>query len=126
MTNQAKHTPGPWQVETETRGVGAIYNITHRSGLDNDGQPLKSHIATVYPDALCDEHTSDPVHGATANARLIAAAPELLAALRNFTHAPSGTVICACHNRNAANVGLERPCAYCIARTAIARAEGKG
>lgn len=64
------HTPGPWTIDAYAEGKHD-YLVTHSSG------GLRSHIARLYDSALCNEH------GATeANARLIAAAPDLLAACR--------------------------------------------
>lgn len=65
----AKHTSGPWTVVT---GGPDQLTIAHRPG---DG--LGSHIARLDARWLCDEH------GGTieANARLIAAAPDLLESL---------------------------------------------
>ena len=48
------------------------------------------------------------------------AAPAMLAALKNFVTAPSGAIICACSSE-----ARRLPCAYCIARAAIAAAEGE-
>ena len=63
MTARPKHTPGPWTVAASR----AIFG----------GGGIPEEIATVRP----TRPTSDE---AEANARLIAAAPELLAALQNL------------------------------------------
>lgn len=65
----AKHTPGPW-VAVSVGGFGE-YEI-HARGKD---------IAAVNVSDGMDEPTPFP---AEANARLIAAAPDLLAALQNL------------------------------------------
>ena len=57
------HTPGPWKVETRTRS-GEFVRTTHITGPDG------AHLANVGP---CNIE---------ANARLIASAPDLLAALK--------------------------------------------
>ena len=57
-------------------------------------------------------------------ARRRAEVERLRAAVEQFLTAPSGASICACHNINAVKAGMERPCAYCVARAALAP-EGK-
>lgn len=64
--NNTLHTPGPWKLEITDTGFRVIYSDS----------TLRSHIAALHEAALCEEH------GDTfANARLIAAAPDLLDAL---------------------------------------------
>lgn len=87
--NKPKHTPGPWSI-TES-----CMNAWEIDGLDRS-------IATV--NAVEDIAPEDE-----ANARLIAAAPDLLAALQDFLHADP-------------DVFAEELAA---ARAAIAKAEGK-
>lgn len=60
-----KHTPGPWQILARA----ADFYVTYSAG------DIRSHIATCYHSTLAPEHGS-----LEANARLISAAPELLAA----------------------------------------------
>lgn len=87
------HTPGPWFASD----LGIIYAI------DEDGEVIQ---------------TGSQYMGGTAwaNARLIAGAPELLAALRRLL----GTSGCGeCEEQ------YRKPCVYCEARAAIAKAEGK-
>ena len=67
-----KHTEGPWVIEPDHR-VGSI-TITHES------QGLRSHVAVLPKMTLCEEHGM-----IEANARLIAAAPDLLEALEALT-----------------------------------------
>ena len=64
-----EHTPGPWVIDHETRpaGVCVVYNTSHPNGF------VYIRGALGYWDADRDENM--------ANARLIAAAPELLEAL---------------------------------------------
>ena len=65
----ATHTPGPWAVlNVENEKAEVWYR-------PNDG--LASLIACTYECSICEEHGG----GGAANARLIAAAPALLAAL---------------------------------------------
>lgn len=70
----AKHTPGPWGIE-ETNGTNWIGPM-RKSG---DGK-----IAEIVCDTDRDRLTPEAIERSDANARLIAAAPELLAALKEL------------------------------------------
>jgi hypothetical protein len=65
----SKHTPGPWQIKSDYEPLTIIGNV---DGPD-DGQYHYTPICEVEPTLFPDENA--------ANARLIAAAPDLLAAL---------------------------------------------
>ncbi len=65
----AAHTPGPWHTAKREGGIA----IEHREEKPYGWS--QSEVALVYPLAMPDRKTGD------ANAALIAAAPELLAAL---------------------------------------------
>lgn len=92
MSEKAKHTSGPWEVLTPEKPLeGFEHAVTNRAG---------AALAWVLP------HRDE--EGA-ANARLIAAAPELLAALKGFLHADPDVF--------AAELAA--------ARAAIAKAEGR-
>ena len=74
MESIASHTPGPWAVDTrfhDSRSRGFI-----RAGLD----PLPGAHVPVAVARAC--YMNRPLAEVEANARLIAAAPDLLAALR--------------------------------------------
>ncbi len=71
-----KHTPGPWYADPGKRVTG--FAVTH------DGEPNPLAIALRKPANSYSKGISDIK--ALANARLIAAAPELLAELEE-THA---------------------------------------
>ena len=62
----AKHTPGPWKAHRIEKGPGLPYTPV----------AAKTLLAKVYSEAFGDFEQSE------ANARLIAAAPDLLEALR--------------------------------------------
>ena len=64
---QNKHTPAPWIVRKDNNEK---FTIIHQD------EENKSHVAVLDNAPLCEEHGESE-----ANARLIAAAPELLAAL---------------------------------------------
>jgi hypothetical protein len=104
----AKHTPGPWSVSgAHRRGYEAEVIV------ERNPDP-KAHSAITVCDVpnptnlLIDDAT------AQANARLIAAAPELLEALGDLMRDAK-----ACdHTAN------PMVCRWCFARAAIAKAEG--
>jgi hypothetical protein len=101
------HTPGPWTVDN---GVNIIRNGTQPTGL--------------FQVASCHDFTTRQIDGSReereANARLIAAAPELLAQCKEFVRLlqdvprPADTVL-------AAKLGK----AFVEGMTAIAKAEGR-
>ncbi len=102
---KTNHTPGPWKVDEARTGPYGDYDssIIARDGL--------TYIGTITGD---DRHgTADqydaavPAQEAHANARLIAAAPELLAALKHLIRDGG-------------------PGDFPTAEAAIAKAEGKG
>lgn len=76
MNAQTKHTPSPWVV----RVMGAqVVAIDAPNGDQTIGHSRWKELATAYG---CDDAMEDGEAVALANARLIAAAPELLEALR--------------------------------------------
>lgn len=75
----SEHTPGPWQVleyAIEKKGFIAVV------GPGGHGNPAQ-HICDVFPFGKRAEGTT--LEGHKANARLIAAAPDLLEAMRKLT-----------------------------------------
>ena len=64
-TNENKHTPGPWIYDRQVKGHNYV-NVWEKSGI--------GHVAAVSTGLTPDA-------SAVSNARLIAAAPELLEAL---------------------------------------------
>ena len=75
MTNAPKHTPGPWRTIEST-------NKTMRTVVGPDF-PGQGYIADVN---LCRANDAQDVDG-EANARLIAAAPELLQLVKDMREA---------------------------------------
>lgn len=71
-----KHTPGPWRTGTRERGRFCVYSEEHGRGIC-----VMSNTQKVTPEqtAKYGEHGDNLT--ADANARLIAAAPELLQCL---------------------------------------------
>lgn len=101
-TAGAKHTPGPWTV---TRPPCASDELKFRVV----SEATNLDVADLY---WCDpnEHDTSQI---TADANLIAAAPDLLEALKDLVECD-----CAAYGLDAAN------CEHARARAAIARAEG--
>lgn len=64
--SKTKHTPGPWQVKNQIRGSALTIQV---GGLD---------IALAFSTLV----SKGDVDSVTANARLIASAPDLLSALK--------------------------------------------
>ncbi len=69
-TPSPAHTPGPWKVRVSHNGALRGYSIEH------EDETLRSIVARNWEHELCEEHGNS-----LPNARLIAAAPELLEAL---------------------------------------------
>ena len=90
-----EHTPGPWRVGKHD-GLYYVDTVKPRDGEAFLGKRI----------ALCKDHE--------ANARLIAGAPELLEALRDYVRSDA----CDC-------VADAQDCVWCVAQHAIAKAEGR-
>jgi hypothetical protein len=80
MKNKTKHTPGPWRV-TKDDGPRPQFIVERIRDTGNPSTSYSTHIARTYSWGLpgCAE--------SKANAQLISAAPDLLAALENLTAA---------------------------------------
>lgn len=81
-SSEARHTPGPWRLETESRDAqrGSDLLVT-----DAEGGYSIADCDTAFPGS--GGMHPDEYARAQANARLIAAAPDLLEALRSLvTH----------------------------------------
>ena len=72
-----KHTPAPWHVGIGN-GEGSIFSDSGRTRLEDGG-------TTLYP--ICSYNRGWNADEDAANARLIAAAPELLAVLQDVREA---------------------------------------
>jgi hypothetical protein len=104
---ETKHTPGPWKlIKTDRNDIVVSYS---------DGG-LRSHIATCHNQLLCEEHGN-----LLANARLIAAAPDMLEALKAIFNYDWHDELNELHGEDETNEAkvLKQ------VRAAIARAEGK-
>lgn len=107
----AKHTPGPWTVRP-----GVCRNDHPDTSADVHGRD-----GQFVADCGCHEQ-------ATANACLIAAAPELLAAVQVILEEPHGCPFCDSGRlrtpNNPAKSHTEN-CGFYLAERAIAKAEGR-
>ena len=101
--NEAKHTPGTWE---------AIGNLVRSPIHQPEGLPRGVQIADCR-DGYFLAHTEE----AKANARLIAAAPELLAALRSIAD-------CCDEDHAARDYASRQTEIRGVARAAIAKVEG--
>lgn len=82
MSEQAKHTPGPWEWR---RIDGDYYKLIHWLAGETfpNGEP--SYVEVHSDGSACGEYGPDiDVHGP--DAKLIAAAPDLLAACKQAMH----------------------------------------
>lgn len=111
-----KHTPGPWELQV---GEDACFHKGNRFAItksgEDDGEPWNVTIAEVWPSDNGADH---------ADARLIAAAPELLAALQEIIPAYLGALAEA--SRTDSEPYEESPAGLMLslARAAIAKATG--
>lgn len=74
MNTTTKHTPGPWHIGSGN-GEGSIFADNGRTRLEIGG-------TTLYP--ICQVNRKWEDEEDEANARLIAAAPELLQAIKDL------------------------------------------
>lgn len=110
---EAEHTPGPWfAVFALCRDEGIVIprvasQLTIKSQLEYASGDAHSFVCQTFSDGFHDEDQD------IANAHLIAAAPDLLAALEMYALGPDWI---------SANDCIEREI---MARAAIAKAKGK-
>jgi hypothetical protein len=99
-----QHTPGPWGAEYEPEyGVWKVMSYDYFDVAETS--PFRSGTEQA------------------ANARLLAAAPDLLTALEQFVVGSwSETVGCLCYDDECD----PETCVYALGRTAIAKARGEG
>lgn len=113
-----RHTPGPWQVMNDYDGATiVIANV--------DGETFSDGTSTFSYDFVCDTLPDDGDGSrsreiAKANARLIAAAPELLEALKTA----KGTIR-AWHGRSQWDIYDRASPEMKAINSAIAKAEGR-
>lgn len=77
----AKHTPGPWALDEVRTSIGRAFRI-------GAGEMLQAGKGCCI---IYDDYPGNPDNERSANARLIAAAPDLLTALKGLRDECSGT-----------------------------------
>lgn len=111
------HNPGPWVAVPAIKRDKGAYGPLFGDGLWHI-QP-ENYSATRTPICVvdhADDHNPPTRLKARDDARLIAAAPDLLEALKAFSGDYSDDCYCS---------GMSRgKCAQCMAKAAIAKAEG--
>ena len=105
----SKHTPGPWTYEKSGRESGLEGDMPAIFGPDREVICDFGDSTQYYP--------TEGVPPSEADARLIAAAPDLLQALQELIAEADAPVGWSGHNGNTAG--------FDMARAAIAKAEGK-
>lgn len=75
----SKHTPGPWNLETVNTQSGICHKIGPFPSKRDELPPRHACLYADYPSSFCPADQE-----LAANARLIAAAPELLEALEGI------------------------------------------
>ena len=115
----AQHTPGPWGMETKRTSCGVCHQI--------GPWPHKWRAGEAMSACIYDDYPSPPEGTDTmlANARLIAAAPDLLEALKYYAD-----TFCEGFCGDLPQAGTYHPdmddkCGGCKARAAIAKARGQ-
>lgn len=116
---ETKHTPGPWSVLKWSKRMsieGNIHQVTNR----------ENYPAAFVPawDAPEDGQV-DGTDEAIANARLIAAAPELLEALEWYRNNMCEGFCVDLKTEVYYSESMDFHCAGCKARAAIAKAKGQ-
>jgi hypothetical protein len=117
--NDAKHTPGPWKLETVRTSVGVCHQIGPL------GASTKLHSACLYDDCYSDKPRDLQL---LADAHLISAAPELIEALKamllSFYENEEGLCL-ECGESLGTGAGCESCHVWEKANQAIAKAEGQ-
>lgn len=120
-TTKAMHTPGPWVLDMERDEFGVTMRVYMADAIDSPYAHDSAHALVVYEGADDDAYP-DQFAEMSANARLIAAAPEMLDALKahdaymgaQFMDGPDSAAL---HPKAAEN--------WLRVRAAIAKAEGR-
>jgi hypothetical protein len=111
--NKTQHTPGPWIVRQWGLPAGQMTVEVVRGGL-------RSKVAILHPSHICEEHDGN----IQANARLIAAAPDLLAALKECITDDGAR--CLAYGADTPTLRRRLAAINSVARAALAKAQGEG
>ncbi len=102
------HTPGPWEARKgdvfnpdRTWGVVRVLSLQECQQVDGDEAVAGSRTEVVAEVCAADNGTDE------ADARLCAAAPELLAALKKLTRHADGDLLPRSHRSEALNAALD-------------------
>lgn len=126
MTDQPKWTPGPWVISTATQGYEActVHGVERQPTEDGLGKTW----VYIRPETLIRDgelHWPDEQEQ-LANARLIAAAPDLYAALEPLDAVATDRAVNAPEWRNKDTVGVSLTIGELRAiRAALAKARGQ-
>ena len=115
MTTKTQHTPGPWYVLGPHPSVYVGPCVDGGCGGEYPEPPQYDPVCQVH---WCPDYKTEATDEEMANARLIAAAPELLQALRDMVAAASGQPKSCGHE-------FDCVCPFEAARAAIRKAEGE-
>jgi hypothetical protein len=110
MKNETKHTPGPWRIKSSNRtgSLEIVGGEKHHHVCKLDGNLPESHF-----------------HAQEANAALIAAAPDMLAALEALCASLTDDILASLdHEDEKRNAGHEENCTLCAALSVIAKIRG--
>ena len=121
---KTKHTPGPWEImaDPDKKGMHPLHDnrfISTKGASDEISFGYDKRDGNWHLDEgsiICQMTDSEEQE---ANARLIAAAPELLAALQDLVKR------CAALDQSVTHDGIENCYAIAKAREAIQRAQGE-
>lgn len=96
MKTESKYTPGPWKSDTEIKTNPGLITVStdYPESLCNGARSIASITGGFYCDKRTKFYKPDMHAENKANARLIAAAPELFQALEGMLaiHGPVATV----------------------------------
>jgi len=115
--SRAEHTPGPWQACGHDRGGCECRMVW---SLPDD---VVVAAATMAPDEICCGEGIADMEIAKANARLIAAAPDLLEACERAADIEEDRYGCTCDEGGGYDAIAGGRCPLCQYRAAIAKAE---
>ncbi|MCC7424353.1 MAG: hypothetical protein IT428_29140 [Planctomycetaceae bacterium] len=124
-----KHTPGPWEGEYDESEESHVIRMA--TAIENPARYSTVHVWECRHGLSDDEEhpkTRQRFEESEANMRLMASAPDLLAALESMLTAwddECPDCKCACCAPAPDDIVSPAPCSMCMARAAIAKAKGE-